>query len=291
MSEVKTSLFPYYSVSQMNTFLSCPMKYKYRYVDGISSLQTATLVFGNSTHSALEYNFAQKVFSRKDMPARDVVDVFAHNMELSKEAPGVEWAGKYWDEIDTGKRLIELYIDAYAKPIMPRAVEKEVIIQVPEVSKPFKGIIDLMSTDIKVIDFKTTSKTPTDNDVFRYLLQLSSYTYSMIQARNDRSLFSDVDSEKIQRMQKFDTYLHYFIKTKTPKIVIKNIPRSRKDLRRFVEIVKSVCGSIEKGVFYPNHGSPLCNPKYCPYWERCNNELHDDSYIVSLLKKREEADG
>ena len=56
------------SVSQMKTYLICPLKYFYRYVQRLPAPKSPELSLGIAVHSALEVNFTQKIQSREDLP-------------------------------------------------------------------------------------------------------------------------------------------------------------------------------------------------------------------------------
>ncbi len=52
----------YISYSSINTFRSCPLKYKFRYLDGLpEETVSSSLVFGSAIHSAVEYYFNQRM--------------------------------------------------------------------------------------------------------------------------------------------------------------------------------------------------------------------------------------
>ena len=62
------------SVSQINTYLSCPKKYKYAYVDeGINIMtDSAAKSLGLALHKAQEFNYHQKIKSKKDLPLEEI---------------------------------------------------------------------------------------------------------------------------------------------------------------------------------------------------------------------------
>jgi CRISPR/Cas system-associated exonuclease Cas4 (RecB family) len=279
-SPTTTGMYPRYSVSQVNTYIACPKKWEYRYVKGISPrTSTPSLVFGTSIHSGMEHNFSQKIYTREDLPKSRVVDAFAEKMESENNSVDVDWNGKMGEYVDMGAGLLNMYIGDFSRPIQPKVVEQDFVINIPGVSKPFMGIVDLIGVDFRIIDFKTASRKPSVFDVRKNLLQLSSYTYSVIQSRNNREIFSERDSVNIEKIKAFNTRLDFLVKTKTPQVHVRPVMRNKDDLRRFVTIVQQTCKSMESGIYPPNPTSTLCSPKYCVYWERCNKDLSEDSYI------------
>lgn len=277
MSDRKKPLYDVYSVTQINCYLKCPQQYKYRYIDGLPSRLSSAAWFGISAHGALEHNFEQKIFSKKDLPANKVVDVFANQMETEKDT--IDWEGKFRDEIDMGKWLLTEYVNEYARVIKPKAVEKKVEIEISGVSKPFLGYVDLLNSDSTIMDFKTTSRAPSPYSMKNHLLQLTGYAYSLVKLQDSRDVFTEEEAAKIKKARAIHTRMDFMVKTKTPKIIPKPIKRTIGDMKRFVGVVQAVTAAIEAGAFYPNFTSPLCNPKYCSYYEKCQKDYNEDSFL------------
>ena len=58
----------YVSWSAISTFRQCPLKYKFRYIDGLPEESVSSaLVFGTGMHSAIEQHF-QAVLSGEEQP-------------------------------------------------------------------------------------------------------------------------------------------------------------------------------------------------------------------------------
>jgi len=62
------------SPSQVNTFLSCPAKWYFRYALGLAEPPTGTLALGTAFHSVLAANFRQKIETKQDLPAQELED-------------------------------------------------------------------------------------------------------------------------------------------------------------------------------------------------------------------------
>ncbi|MBL7197071.1 MAG: PD-(D/E)XK nuclease family protein [Candidatus Omnitrophica bacterium] len=48
------------SHSQITLYLQCPLKYKFKYIDGLKEKPRSYLSFGKSVHGALEFLFGSK---------------------------------------------------------------------------------------------------------------------------------------------------------------------------------------------------------------------------------------
>jgi hypothetical protein len=58
----------YVSWSAISTFRTCPLKYKFRYIDGLPEESVSSaLVFGTGIHSAVEQHF-QAILSGEELP-------------------------------------------------------------------------------------------------------------------------------------------------------------------------------------------------------------------------------
>ena len=179
-----------------------------------------------------------------------------------------------------------MYIGEYSRPIQPKLVEQDFIINIPGVSKPFMGIVDLIGTDFRIIDFKTIAKKPSVVDVRKNLLQLSSYAYSVLQSKDNREVFSERDEQAIRKIKAFNTRLDFLVKTKTPQIHVRPVMRDGNDLNRYLDIIRQTCAAMESGVYPANTISYTCSRKYCSYWYMCNKDLSEDSYIKLHEGKR-----
>ena len=59
------------SPSQVNTFLSCPAKWYFRYALGLAEPPTGTLALGTAFHSVLAANFRQRSKPNRTFPPRN----------------------------------------------------------------------------------------------------------------------------------------------------------------------------------------------------------------------------
>src|SRR4029077_3284169 len=56
---------PVISVSQVNAYLACPLKYRFQYVDQIQRpWRVAAMAFGSSVHAAVEWSHRERLAGR-----------------------------------------------------------------------------------------------------------------------------------------------------------------------------------------------------------------------------------
>jgi putative RecB family exonuclease len=145
------------SYSSINTYETCPAKFKFQYEDGLPSAPSAALSFGDSLHQALHRFHSRPVPVAPELP------------ELLEMLDAVWVPGGYRDESeertyhDHGRQVLAQYhrenADAYR---IPAALEHRFTIEVEGVS--LSGVIDRMDRipggGYEIIDYKTNRRLP-----------------------------------------------------------------------------------------------------------------------------------
>lgn len=130
-----------HSISEIETFLKCPARWHYKYVQGLDDPSGPAAVWGSAFHSAVE-----AYYTGQELPpmAEDVAEAFAVYREAiaSKVRPMEGWTER-WIEWEIG-------------------------------GVPFHGRIDCVDDQLTVRDTKTKSRRPNQEDV-NHALQLTGY--------------------------------------------------------------------------------------------------------------------
>ncbi len=244
------------SVSQINTYIRCPLQYKYRYIDGLILPPKSALTKGKSVHKGVEYNYSQKIESHEDVKLSEVQEVVAAEFETL--APETEFEkdedpGKVKDETIS---LATLYHKEVAPTVQPVAVEQKVEVEFENTPYSLLGYIDVLDDQGYIRDTKTASKSPSENEINKSL-QLTAY------AMAHRTLYGKEEA---------GVKLDYLVQTKTPKVVTLEGKRTQKDIERFLKTMGIVAHAIDNQIFYPNENNYLCGPEKCGYWEICHRE-------------------
>jgi putative RecB family exonuclease len=259
--------------------MRCPLHYYFRYIEGLKIPPRAPMTLGSSVHAALEHNFRQKIDSKLDLPTDEVLDAYSDRFDLAK--PETEWE-KDEDpaEIkDSGINLLCAYHtgkDRNGEPMMARELnsetrkyEKKIIkplspqIQPPLVEEPFEvkfenevgytfvGRIDVVDDKDMVRETKTSSKSPTQDQVDSDL-QISAYSlgFRVKTGREEKGLVLD-----------------YLVKNVSPKVVSIETQRTKDDILRFLKILARISDAVGKGVFYCSCNPMFCNPNNCGWWD------------------------
>ncbi len=260
---------PHVSYSQISTYMLCPLKYRFSYIEELTPEFTpAALPFGGAIHESLAYFYRTLQNAGKKRPSiDDMKEIFRNDWMLRLKCEDV----KFDKKDDSAESLMELGIkmlETFYENVTPgevMCVEQEFCIRKtdPENGKllplPLVGFIDLIEKDkngkIVVVDHKTAARkypaSKADND-----LQLS--IYSCVLSRS-----SLVNGDKL-----FNARFDVITKGKNPEFVTYPTKRTHDDQRKALKIVREVICAIDAGIFYPNVGW-MCGS--CQYQTACKS--------------------
>jgi putative RecB family exonuclease len=238
------------SVTQLKSYLRCPLIYKFRWVDKIIVPPDSSLTLGKSIHSALEINYSQKVKTKKDLSVETITDIFSDSWEDEVKETVFEKEEKPGNVKDEGIKIITQYHRDISPAIQPVTVEREFELSFENVDYTLKGFIDLIDEKTVIIDHKTTKRSMQQSAVDADL-QLTAYSlaFRTFEGREEQSLRFDV-----------------MVRNKTPKIQQISTARSQEDINRFLKTLAYVAKAIQSGIFYPNENY-FCS--VCGYRDMC----------------------
>jgi hypothetical protein len=244
-------------VSSLNSFLDCSAKFGFQYIDKIQTPGRISLAFGTSIHAALKKNYAEKIFSRKDLTPDEVISEFSDSYD--SEISNIE---KFADDEptsfvkDAGVELLTKYQKDIAPRIQPKIVEQKISVNFADMPYQLTCTLDLIDEDEILVDHKTTRKRfkmiPSG-----YKRQISGYKF----LANKINL--NIKSQRIDLLT---------AKSADTNTEIRHL-QIETDETEFLKTFIVVSDAIKKGVFYPNRNSFLCNKKYCPFWNECEKKF------------------
>jgi putative RecB family exonuclease len=267
LDERRGSVWDYISPSRLNCWLSCPLKFKLRYIDGIKSPSTPALFLGKHVHSGLEIFYRHKMLGITLMP-EDVAGrmVDAWDQAVAEENISFKTLN---DELSLKKQSVDL-VAAYLAQIPddePAPTAVEVRMETPLVDPftgedlgiPMLGIVDLVLASDEgpvIIDFKTSSRSAPPFEV-THEVQLSTYSYLHRQMTGQREAGLEIRS---------------LVKTRKPKIESHDYSaRSDRHLARLFAIIREYLDSLDSGKFNfrPGWGCSMCDFRdgsHCRTW-------------------------
>ena len=243
------------SASRLGLWLGCRLKFCFRYILQIQKPTTPSMHAGSTVHSVLQHwNMAR--WRR---------EVFA--LERFKTLFGIQWAGLQdgaqirWDGgEESGRaaawRALEHYFSK--TPIKaderPEAVEVSVEADLSKHGLPtLVGIIDLVRSGGRIVDFKVVGKSP-EAEKAQHVHEVQLTCYSV--------LFRDATGRKESGLE-----LHHLVKTKTPKLVVSEMPPATEQQRtRLFRQIESYQAGLERRDFVPSPGFHCAG---CEFWSEC----------------------
>lgn len=251
------------SYTQISTYLACPLKYNFQYVEQAAwPFKPEGLVFGSAIHQALEHYYLGRKESR-DVPIPELVAIYDAAWEKESSENTVLFKNG-----NTAEKLLqsaEAMLKAFKEGVQPGeviAVEQPFSVDMvdPESGEslgvPLAGRIDLVerleNQSIAVVDQKTAARAY-DKDKVEQDLQLTAYSYVM--ARQGHTL------DELQL--RFDVLL----KNGSYKLLSYKTSRSMEDLKRFYKTARSVLRAVQAQAFYPVR-SWMCTD--CPFADKCS---------------------
>ena len=241
----------YISYSAISTFRSCPLKYRFRYIDGLpSETVSSSLVFGSAIHSAIEEYFLAQLAGESPLSREKMLAAY-HSSWQATDMSTVE-LGKN-ETLDGLTNLAGRMIDTFLASSLTRlegrilGVEETLRGVLLDGMPDLLGIVDLLvETDdtLTVIDFKTSrSSWSLDQaiDSSEQLLLYCDLARRMVPGKTLRLKFA------------------MLTKTKEPVIQQIDLPFHQEQLDRTKHAVSAIWAAIETGNFYPN-----LTPMQCP---------------------------
>ena len=240
-----------FSYSQLNSFETCPLQYKYLYVLKIPTLPTASASFGTTIHKTLQ-DFYSKFIKNKKINKIILIEIYkklwipvgysskAHEDRMKKE----------------GEKILNNYFDKYHNlSLNILGLEKLFKIKISEdifLTGKIDRIDKLNKNEIEIIDYKTGKK-PSERELTKSL-QLTIYAL----AAHDKNLFN----------KKFvDINLTFYYLQTQEKITLK---KNEEDLIKTKENVIEMVEEIKKNQFPANPGKhcDFCSFKIiCEAWQ------------------------
>lgn len=243
------------SVSQVNTYLGCSLKYRFQYIDKIPRpWRVASMAFGTSVHAAVEWFHKERLAGRA-VEMAEILKVFDADWYAQNVEPLVFSERESKDSLaEKGRAMLQLYVES-VNGTMPVAVEQpfELDLADPETGElldvRIRGIIDLVEADQTLVDLKTAGRTLEQGGLERHL-QLSTYALAFLLQHGD-----------IPKLR-----LDMLLKTAKPRLERHPTTRSIEDLGWTARLIREVSLAIETEHFFPN---PSWRCTECEYFAHC----------------------
>ena len=232
------------SASRLNTWLSCRLKFYFRYVLGLTKPRTAALYVGHTVHGVLRL-WNQARWRRQVLSTEDLKQRFDALWQSDQQKAPVKWEdGEEVAEQQTAWSLLDLYFRESPIPPneLPEAVEVSAEADLTQHGLPkLIGILDLVRAGGRIVDYKTVGQTPSDEKaIHTNEVQLSGY--AVLYRANTGKTEGGRD-------------LHQLVKTKTPKLVVtQQGPMTQPQQTRLFRQMESYAEGLARQDFVPSPG-------------------------------------
>jgi CRISPR/Cas system-associated exonuclease Cas4 (RecB family) len=263
------------SPSKLSTFVTCPTKFKARYVLGIKSPPSASMVLGSAVHNALELLGRRRQMDM-DVSIEDLLVEFNESLKAKLEGEGLEVKPDELTKLrEGGEQLIRLYLGRYGheKPVAselhldepltnPSTGEVYMRLRLPGIEAgelTMYGIVDSLLEEpdgLVVVDYKVTARTSADSSVMlTHRIQLLCYAWLMSRA-------SDKPVKALEIRQ--------LVRKKDPAIVVTRVPVPVNiSFKPMFDAIEALLASVESDTFLARYtftchatceGYGLCSP-------------------------------
>ena len=239
------SVWDYISASRLNLWLRCPLAFRFRYVDGITTPPTTSLFVGKRVHDALEFFYRHRQLGVQ-LPPEQVVQRIIETWDEAVAADSMKFEST-GDEA-TARQHVTRLVGSYLQQLPadePAPLAVETSLEAPLVDPftgedlgiPLVGIIDLLldaETGPLICDFKTAASSTAPLEV-THEIQLTCYAYLVHQATGQQESGLEIRS---------------LIKTKTPQVVFHRFgPRQPQHFKRLFAVIREYLDGLERGKF------------------------------------------
>ena len=249
----------YLSWSAVSTYLRCPLKYQYHYLDQLpEEFVSSNLIFGSAIHAALEAFFREQLAARRRLGIDSLMAVY-HESWIGTDLANVRF-GK--DETIAGQgQLAERMLRAFLDSELSRpagsivGIEEEIRAPIIADCPDLLARLDLMTESeeaLVVTDFKTSRSRWSAAETSASEGQLLIY----------HELIREFASKPI-RLQ-----FAVITKTKQPDIELRSVEPDPQRIERIRRLIQNVWASIQSGIFYPVPSAMNCPT--CGYRDRCS---------------------
>lgn len=249
----------YLSWSAISTYLKCPLRYQYRYLDQLpEEFVSSNLIFGSAIHAAIEISFREQLTSGR-LLGIDALMAAYHERWIAANLSEVQF-GTNEDLAGLGRlaeRMLTSFLDSAASKPTGSIIGIEEEFQAPLIDNcpDLFARLDLMiETEefLTVTDFKTARSRWSLSEVNASEGQLLIY-HELVRVLSDKPV----------RLQ-----FAVITKTKEPVIDVRTVDPNPQRIERIRRLIQNVWTGIQLQNFYPVPSAMNCPS--CGYRDRCS---------------------
>lgn len=248
---------PHLSVSQLTTWLQCPRKYRFQYVERLPwPAVPSALVFGSAMHAAIAH-FHEASLQGHGVAVPELQDVFTAAWRA--EAKPIELRrGETAEGLAALAAELLKVVERDVTPAEVVGVEEPFRIDLAADLPPLVGFIDLIERRgerVVIVEYKTAAQRYSAQRV-RDDLQLSAYALAGLQ----------MDLPGVDEPRDLGLEFRVLLKAKQPSLDVRTTERSAGQLDELRDTAASIQRAIDTGAFPRNRGWQCSG---CPFRGPC----------------------
>lgn len=231
------------SASRLGLWHSCRLKFYFRYVLQLKKAPTPSMHCGSTVHAVLQ-SWSMSRWRREPFATERFKALFNVRWLALQAESKIRWDDEEEADRSSSWRALEHYF--IETPIKvderPEAVEVAVSADLAQHGLPaLVGIIDLVRSGGRIVDFKLTGKTP-DPEMVAHMHGTQLTAYSL--------LYRDATGREEGGLE-----LHHLIRTKAPKCIITSMPpATEQQVTRLFRSIESYAEGVARQDFVPSPG-------------------------------------
>jgi putative RecB family exonuclease len=243
------------SPSAAKNYLSCSLRFYFERVLCIRKKTSVALHLGKAVHAALQAFHLARWRGGDDSPEATAEAYEKAFVDLEREEGPVNFKSEEEREKSRqdGLRVVAAYLDSpEAMKGKPRAVEVSLREEIPGLSVPLTGAMDLVKHDFTPVDFKSAAAKPDSSTaIFDHEIQLVSY-----------QILLETAGAKPPSLD-----LIYLVKTKVPKVIrVSSPPANAQRKKRVVALLETAVEGIASSRYHPQPGMHC---SWCQFRNEC----------------------
>lgn len=249
----------YLSWSAVSTYQQCPLRYRFKYVDGLpEETVSSSLIFGGALHAAAEHHYRERLAGNPPPNRSVLLDVFwCHWHDRSESQIQFARGEDHAALGELAERSLKLFQHSGLAEPPGRIVGVEEQLQAPLIPgcpdlRVWLDLLYLTDDALVVCDLKTSRSRWSAAQVEQASGQLLLY------GELARSLAPDRDV----RLE-----FAVITKTKTPCVERHEVDAGEQQVAQMQKVVEQVWRAIESESFYPTPSPLACAS--CPFQEPC----------------------
>lgn len=262
MSRGASPARPYLSASRVKTWVECPERYRFQYVECVAAPVTPPLVIGSVVHEVIEMNLRRIVRNLKPLTGEALSEAVyaAWKFRVANEGGRIDWGDDDHPmsaevaHLQMSRTLAQSHADLILPHLHPRDIETRFEVSLGD-SFPFVlfGYYDLIETDDTIVDHKTYARPKARSEIDSDLqLTIYAFAFWLAHGREAPGLRLDCmykDPGAPVRAEMVET------------------SRTREDFERLVAVLEAMASSLQRGRYDATPGTAC---RWCPYKTACS---------------------